>query len=65
MNRKYLTSHEVSEILNISQKTLSNHRVLGTGLPFFKFEGIIRYDQDKINEFINSKIVGGTNGQKR
>ena len=65
MNRKYLTSQEVSEILNISQKTLSNHRVLGTGLPFFKFEGIIRYDQDKINDFINSKIVGGANGQKR
>ena len=65
MNRKFLTSKEVSEQLNISEKTLSNHRSLGTGLPFFKFEGIIRYDQDKINDFINSKIVGGTNGQKR
>ncbi|MAH54247.1 MAG: hypothetical protein CMI68_04945 [Candidatus Pelagibacter sp.] len=61
MNRKFLTSKEVSEQLNISEKTLSNHRSLGTGLPFFKFEGIIRYPKDNVEKFINSKMHGSKN----
>ena len=60
-NRKFLTPKEVSETLNISEKTLSNHRALGTGLPFFKFEGVIRYPRDNVEKFINSKMHGTKN----
>jgi len=60
MNRKYLTSQEVADAFNVSIKTLSNHRALGTGLPFIKVEGIIRYPKDQVEAYIESKIVGGT-----
>ena len=61
MNRKYLTPIEVAEAFNVSIKTLSNHRSLGTGLPFVKFEGIIRYPKDDVEKYIESKIIGGRN----
>tara|TARA_R110002020_G_scaffold148964_2_gene325162 strand:+ start:300 stop:491 length:192 start_codon:yes stop_codon:yes gene_type:complete len=61
MNRIYLTPQEVADAFNVSIKTLSNHRSLGTGLPFVKFEGIIRYPKDKVEAYIKSKIIGGQN----
>ena len=58
MNSKFLTPKETSEILKISEKTLSNHRSLGTGLPFVKWEGVIRYPVDGMQKFINKHLHG-------
>jgi|TARA_Y100001951_G_C11234297_1_gene236494 predicted site-specific integrase-resolvase len=58
MIKNFLTPKEVSEALKVSEKTLANHRSLGTGLPFVKWEGVIRYPKDSITKFLNDHLIG-------
>ena len=59
MFNKLLKPKEAAELLNISAKTLANHRALGSGLPYFKINGVIRYKMDSVERFINKNIHGG------
>jgi len=59
MFNKLLKPKEAAELLNISSKTLANHRALGSGLPYFKINGVIRYKIDAVERFINKNIHGG------
>ena len=59
MFNKLLKTKEAAELLNVSPKTLANHRALGSGLPYFKINGVIRYKIDAVERFINKNIHGG------
>lgn len=52
--KKWLKSHEVRKLLDISPGTLQNLRVNGT-LPFTKIGGVIYYDQEDIKEMLQSR----------
>jgi predicted DNA-binding transcriptional regulator AlpA len=51
INKKWINSKEVMEILQISSSTLQNYRVNGT-LPFSKIAGKIYYDMEDIQKII-------------
>lgn len=51
--KKWLKSHEVRKLLDISPGTLQNLRVNGT-LPFTKIGGVIYYDQEDIKAMLQS-----------
>ena len=61
MFNKFLKPKEAAELLNVSSKTLANHRALGSGLPYFKTNGVIRYNIDAVERYINKNIRGGEN----
>lgn len=52
--KKWLKSHEVRKLLDISPGTLQNLRVNGT-LPFTKIGGVIYYDQVDIKTMLESR----------
>jgi len=52
--KKWLKSHEVRKMLNISPGTLQNLRVNGT-LPFTKIGGVIYYDSADIQQMLNTR----------
>ena len=54
--KKFYTPKEVSEILKVSSRTLSNKRALGNGPPFFKESGIVRYPADALEKYVNKFI---------
>ncbi len=59
VSRKWLKSHDVRKLLNVSAGTLQNLRINGM-LPFTKIGGVIFYDYDDI-----SKMIDGNKAQGR
>ena len=45
-------TEQVAEILGFAPKTLSNQRILGTGLPFIKIGNAVRYKSSDIETYI-------------
>ena len=45
-------TEQVAKILGFATKTLSNQRVLGTGLPFIKIGNAVRYKSSDIETYI-------------
>jgi len=56
VNKKWLKSTEVMEMLKISPGTLQSFRVNGT-LPFTKIGGIIYYEATDIQEVLSSNKI--------
>jgi hypothetical protein len=54
--KKWLKSHEVRALLDISPGTLQNLRINGT-LPYSKFGGAIYYDYDDIKKTMNENRI--------
>lgn len=52
--KKWLKSHEVKEILDISTGTLQNLRNNGS-LPYSKIGGMIYYDRDALDKLMTTK----------
>ena len=52
--RKWLKTHEVRKMLNISHGTIHTLRVNGT-LPFTKIGNIIYYDEEDIKKMLESR----------
>jgi len=59
MFNKLLKTKEAAELLNVSSKTLANHRALGSSLPYLKINGVIRYPIDDVQRYISKNIRGG------
>lgn len=53
-SKRWLKSHEVRKLLDISPGTLQNLRVNGT-LPFTKIGNVIFYDNDDIQQMLQSR----------
>ena len=47
INRLF-TTKQLADILGFAPKTLSNQRILGTGLPFIKIGNAVRYKSSDI-----------------
>ena len=56
MNRLFYKPEEAANILDISKRTLANKRALGSGPPFLKMDGIIRYPIDAFETYIDKHI---------
>ena len=57
-NNKLLKPRSVAEILNVSEKTLANHRALGSGPKFYKDRGVVRYPAEALQKHINENMFG-------
>ena len=51
INRLF-TTKQLADILGFAPKTLSNQRILGTGLPFIKIGNAVRYKKSDIETYI-------------
>ena len=51
INRLF-TTKQLADILGFAPKTLSNQRILGTGLPFIKIGNAVRYKSSDIETYI-------------
>ena len=56
MNRLFYKPEEAANILDISKRTLANKRAAGSGPPYFKMDGVIRYPINKLETFISKHI---------
>ena len=63
-NNKLLKPRSVAEILNVSEKTLANHRSLGSGPKFYKDRGVVRYPAEALQKHINENMYGEGNNYK-
>jgi excisionase family DNA binding protein len=55
---EYITTEELAEKLKVTRQTISNWRK--EGLPFLKLGRAVRFDLDKVKEWIEKK--GASNG---
>jgi excisionase family DNA binding protein len=56
MNQKLLTSNEVAQGLEISERTLKAYRKRKTNpIPCYKIGGAIRYDEKEVQEWLDSQ----------
>jgi hypothetical protein len=42
--------------LSVTTRTLANKRAAGSGPPYFKMDGVIRYPINKLETYINKHI---------
>ena len=49
---RYYNTKQLADILGFAPKTLSNQRVLGTGIPFIKMGNAVRYKSSDIETYI-------------
>mgnify|MGYP006131377717 FL=1 len=49
---RLFTTKQLANILGFAPKTLSNQRILGTGLPFIKIGNAVRYKSSDIETYI-------------
>ncbi|MBO0340218.1 MAG: helix-turn-helix domain-containing protein [Allomuricauda sp.] len=56
LNKRWMKSNEVRELLGISPGTLQNLRVNGT-LPFTRIGGVLYYDHGEIMEILERNKV--------
>ncbi|CAH0523984.1 helix-turn-helix domain-containing protein [Vibrio parahaemolyticus] len=58
----FLTPQQLSELLQVTEKTLANQRFEGRGIPFVKVERAVRYRICDIEAYL-SKAEGNTDTQ--
>ena len=49
---RYLNTKELSEYLGLSVPTLQRWRVDGSGIPFIKRGGVVRYDIQDVDNWL-------------
>jgi excisionase family DNA binding protein len=55
-----LTTHEASDYLRLSRRTLERLRVEGTGPKFVKMGRRVRYIKSNLDDWIASRLVAST-----
>jgi len=56
MTKYFLKPKEVAERLSITTRTLSNKKAGGSGPPFLKMDGVVRYPVDGLERYINKNL---------
>tara|TARA_R110000803_G_scaffold136596_1_gene203493 strand:+ start:2159 stop:2353 length:195 start_codon:yes stop_codon:yes gene_type:complete len=56
VNKLFYKPNEIAKILEISTRTLANKRALGSGPPFLKLNGVIRYPIDAFEIYLNKHL---------
>lgn len=59
-NEKLLTTEEAAAVLGMSEQTMRIWRMEKTGPNYIRINRSIRYRQDDIDEFVASRMVGGS-----
>lgn len=57
MDRRFLTSKEVADLLRTTPGHLANQRMRGEGPPYFKFERKVLYEETTLNEWLARREV--------
>ena len=57
--RRLLRSKELAEVFGLEDNTLRIWRAKGEGPPFYKIGKSVRYDQDKVREFLQEREKEG------
>ena len=52
-----LTTKQLADVLGFAPKTLSNQRVLGTGIPFIKIGNAVRYKRSDVETYIEENNI--------
>ena len=52
MIEELMTTKQLANVLGFAAKTLSNQRVLGTGIPFIKIGNAVRYKRSDVETYI-------------
>ena len=60
MPEKLLTPEQTAAILQVRPKTLARWRWEGSGLPFIKIGGLVRYAESDLHTFIQSGLRQST-----
>lgn len=60
MIEELYTTKQVADVLGFAPKTLSNQRILGTGLPFIKIGNAVRYKKSDIETYIEENTYDHT-----
>jgi hypothetical protein len=55
-----LTEHDLAKRLQLSVKTIRNHRVSGLGVPFIKIGRAVRYRHEDVLTYENSNVRRST-----
>lgn len=53
----FLTENATAELLHLSRRTLQGWRAQGSGPPYIKIEGTIRYYRPAVLDWISSRAV--------
>lgn len=56
---KFYTQKELSVLLSVSERTIEDWRFRGTGPDFVKFNGLVRYPETAVWEFIDVSSARG------
>jgi|TARA_R100001594_G_scaffold82228_1_gene116730 hypothetical protein len=56
MTKLFLNPKQTAERLSVTTRTLANKRAAGSGPPYFKMDGVIRYPINKLETYINKHI---------
>lgn len=57
---KILTVREAANFAKVSKSTLDKARVAGTGPPFIKIGGAVRYRLSDLENWLNSRVFQST-----
>ena len=52
-----MTTKQLANVLGFASKTLSNQRVLGTGIPFIKIGNAVRYKRSDVETYIEENNI--------
>jgi predicted DNA-binding transcriptional regulator AlpA len=55
-----LTTHEVAQLLGVSEISLRKWRILGTGPKFVRCVGNVRYRSADIEQWVAARVVSST-----
>lgn len=53
---KLLTPKQVAEFAQLSEQTLAHFRCAGTGPPYLKFGGAVRYREEDLHRWIEDRV---------
>ena len=62
--RQWVTSATIAEELEISPHTLRSWRSRGVGPPYYRLEGVIRYDREEVETWRNARRQAAENGDE-
>lgn len=57
---RLIRERALSELLNISMRTLQTQRLNGSGIPFHKFGRSVRYDLDVVDKYLKDNLFQST-----
>lgn len=58
--KKFLTTQEVADLLQVSPRSLENQHWKGGGPPYHKFGRLVRYERESLDDWLASKFRRST-----